>query len=89
MLKWNSHEITKAKTIQARRKFRKRWPFKQVRVSLVDEDGAEAAAVVSFACSDDSTSFGPTTLCATELQISHVLRMLKLIVNSLTNKFEN
>lgn len=69
----------KATTTQARRKFRKRWPFKQLRVSALASPAAEAVfatvELLSFVCCDASISFGPTTFCAIELQISHVLKM--------------
>lgn len=72
--------MTKVNTIQARRKFRNRWPFKQVRDSE-DTDSAGAAfvakAFTSFVCCADSMSFGPTTLCAIELHISQVLHLWK------------
>lgn len=48
--------MTKANTIQARRKFKKRWPFKHVRVSAAEgvgaDDGVEfaAAALPSLDC---------------------------------------
>lgn len=80
MLKWKNHDTTNAKTIHASRKFRRWWPFKQVRVSVVDDTGAEVAlaavALVSLVCGADSISFEPTTLHAIELQISQVLRMM-------------
>ena len=69
--------MTNANTIQAKRKFKNRWPFKQVRASEAADIGADAALVAtaldSFVCCADSTSFGPMTLRARELQISQVL----------------
>lgn len=92
--------MTNANTIQAKRKFKNRWPFKQVRVSEVaDDTGADAAFVAnaldSFVCCADSTSFGPTTLRAIEQHISQVLskqlQMFKKsqnITSSITNSIK-
>lgn len=62
-LKWKSHDITNAKTMQASKKLRKRWPCQNLRGS-VEGAGVEsvAAAVVallpSLTCSVES-SFVP------------------------------
>nr|GMC97605.1 hypothetical protein BHM03_00053129 [Ipomoea batatas] len=80
-LKWKSHEMTNANTMQAKRKFKNFCPLQQLRASEVEAEEAVPVAAfvlpapfVSFACSsDDSVSFGPTTLRAIELQISQVL----------------
>lgn len=76
-LKWKSHDTTNANTIQARRKFRKRWPCQKLRDSEAEVD-AEIAAIVdalfdSFVCSASSISLAPATFCAIDWQISHVL----------------
>lgn len=78
-LKWKSQEITNAKTIQASKKLRKRWPCQKFRVS-VGATGAAAVAVsaaaafVSFHCSINSASFTPTTFLAIDPHISQVLQ---------------
>lgn len=78
MLKWKSQDMTKANTIQARRKFKKRWPVKQLRVSVAEgagtEDAADATRLPSLATCAASMSLGPRTFRATELQISQVLQ---------------
>lgn len=81
--------MTKAKTIQARRKFKKRCPFKQVRVSGAEEDVLDAATLLSLACCcccccPGSISLGPTTLLAIELQISQVLQFNSSISNTIS-----
>lgn len=80
MLKWKSQEMTKANTIQAKRKFKNRWPFKQVRLSEEEDTCAGAALVaksfISLVCCADSMSVGPTTLRAIELHISQVLEKI-------------
>lgn len=74
-LKWKSQEMTKAKTIQARRKFRNLWPCQKFRIS-VGRAGAAAVAtsVVSFHCSINSASFAPETFRATDPHISQILQ---------------
>ncbi len=78
-LKWKSQDMTKAKTIQASRKFRNRWPCQKFRVSAGCTGAAAAAAAAasfaSFHCSINSVSFAPATLCATDPQISQVLQL--------------
>lgn len=76
-LKWKSQEMTKAKTIQANKKFRNLWPCQKFRVSA-GWTGAAAGVVVavsfdSFHCSITSTSLTPETLTAVDPQISQVL----------------
>lgn len=71
-LKWKSHEMTKAKTMHARRKLRNRCPCQNLLVSVGNVCPA-AAVVDSFDCSVNSGSPKTTTLHATELQISQVL----------------
>lgn len=79
--------MTKANTMQASRKFRKRWPCQKLRVSAPDtvvETAAGAGAVavavtvalllVSFECSVNSISLALKTFRAVELQISQVLK---------------
>lgn len=74
--------MTKANTMQAKRKFRNQCPFRQFRVSeaLDDVGTAETAFVakslVTFVCCTGSTSFGPTRLRTIELQISHTLKAI-------------
>ena len=79
-LKWKSHDTTKANTIQARRKFRKRWPCQKLRDSVDDIDAETAAVAEALLASDDcsvnSTSLAPTTLRAIEWQISQVLHKI-------------
>lgn len=81
-LKCKSHDITNANTIQASRKFRKRWPCQKLRISEWCADAGTAATatvlLVSFDCSVTSISFIPTTLRAMEWQISQVLIDIKL-----------
>nr|GME13546.1 conserved hypothetical protein [Ipomoea batatas] len=80
-LKWKSHEMTKAKTMQASKKLRNRWPCQKLRASA---GGVGAVSVVTAAvlpslhCSAGSASLIPTTLCATDPQISQVLQMGKI-----------
>lgn len=68
--------MTKAKTMQASRKLRKRWPCQNRRASFV---GTATGAVVellllaSFQCSMNSTSPVPITFRAVDPHISHVL----------------
>lgn len=78
--------MTKANTIQASRKFMKRWPCQKLRDSAPDTvvDTAAGAGVatvalllVSVECSVNSISFAPKTLRAVELQISQVLKINK------------
>ena len=74
-LKWNSHEITNAKTIEASKKLRNRCPCQKLRVSgatvgAVVRDGVEP--FVSLHWSTGSAS-GPATFRAIDPQISHVL----------------
>lgn len=81
MLKWNSQEITNAKTIHASRKFRNRWPCQKFRASAWFTGAAVAGGVVSvdsFHCSVISTSFAPTTLQAVDPQISQVLHIVHI-----------
>ncbi|MFS7958067.1 hypothetical protein Hanom_Chr07g00673841 [Helianthus anomalus] len=72
--------MTKAKTIQASKKLRNRWPCQKLRLSdvaVVVPPGAAAddmASLASFHCSISSPSCTPATLCAIDPQISHVLR---------------
>lgn len=78
MLKWNSQDITKAKTIQASRKFRNRWPCQKFRVSAWWIGTVDAVGVASFDsvhCSIGSASFAPATLLAVVPQISQVLHL--------------
>lgn len=77
-LKWKSQDKTNANTMQASKKFRKRWPCQKLCVS-VTVAGAKTvtgavALLVSFECCVNSMSFDPKTLRATELQISQVLK---------------
>lgn len=76
-LKWKSHDKTNAKTMQASRKFRNRWPCQKLRDSDTGTCAktvvAAVALFVSFECSVDSMSFDAKTLCATEWHISQVL----------------
>lgn len=69
-LKWNSHDITKANTIQARRKFRNRWPRQKLWLSDEGIDAATAAVedalLDSVDCSVNSTSCGPRMFRAME-----------------------
>ena len=76
-LKWKSHEMTKANTIQASRKFRNRCPCQQFWVSAGCTGAGATAATASFDsfhCSN-SASFTPATLRATDPQISQVLQL--------------
>lgn len=78
-LKWNSQEITKAKTIQASKKLRNRWPCQKFRVSVAVvvppwAVAVDMASLASFHCSISSASFAPATFVAIDPQISHVLR---------------
>ena len=76
-LKWKSHEMTKANTIQASRKFRNRCPCQQFWVSAGCTGAGASAATASFDsfhCSN-SASFTPATLRATDPQISQVLQL--------------
>ena len=81
-LKWKSHDKTNANTMQASRKFRKRWPCQKLRVSATVAGAktvtAAVALLVSFECTVDSMSFDPKTLRATELQISQVLKQNRI-----------
>lgn len=79
--------MTKAKTIQARRKFKKRWPCQKLRISVGGAAAAAAAEVllVSFHWSMNSVSFTPTTLRAVDPQISQVL---KIIIIKIINKHD-
>lgn len=67
-LKWKSHDTTNANTIQARRKFRKRWPCQKLRDSDVGIDAtaeiAEALLDSLAFCSANSISLAPATLRA-------------------------
>nr|GMD43401.1 hypothetical protein Iba_chr10cCG4940 [Ipomoea batatas] len=47
MLKWKSQEMTKANTIQAKRKFRNQCPFRQFRVSGAEDVGTANTAFVA------------------------------------------
>lgn len=71
-LKWKSHEMTKAKTMHARRKLRNRCPCQNLLVSFGNACPA-AVEFDSFDCSTNSGSPNTTTLHAVELQISQVL----------------
>lgn len=75
MLKWKSQEITKAKTIQARRKFRNLWPCQKFRISGGRTVAVAAATSdVSFHCSINSASLAPETFRATDPHISQILQ---------------
>nr|GMC88705.1 conserved hypothetical protein [Ipomoea batatas] len=86
MLKWKSQEMTKANTIQAKRKFRNQCPFRQFRVSGAKDVGTAntafvAKSLVSIVGCTGSTSFGPTRLRTIELQISHTLKAITISEN--------
>lgn len=77
MLKWKSHDMTNANTMQASRKLRKRWPCQMLRVSpwpiAAEIEDVALALFTSFESSAVSISVAPATLRAIELQISQVL----------------
>ena len=91
-LKWKSHDITNANTMQASRKFRKRCPCHMLRWSPWGVEAETAAIAVallaSLDCSIDSISVAPATLRATEWQISHILKktLSRLIKKNLPSK---
>lgn len=75
--------------MQASRKFAKRPSKQPLWVSEFDSPASGVGVLVLFAaaalllcdCCPDSTSFGPfgpTTFCAIELQISQVLKMIRI-----------
>lgn len=78
-LKWKSHDMTNANTMQASSKFKKRWPCQKFRVSEGNvgvagmADGAGGMSISLVGCSADSTSLTPAMFRAMELQISQVL----------------
>lgn len=93
-LKWKSQDITKAKTIQASRKFKKRWPCQKFRVSAGGEGPVGGTTEVSFAslhCSVIPTSTAPATLCAIDPQISQVLLIVRVkkVVKSIKKIVDN
>ncbi|KAK8542239.1 hypothetical protein V6N13_137186 [Hibiscus sabdariffa] len=76
ILKWKSQEITKAKTIQASRKFRNRCPCQKFLDSaprIATGAAADAESFESFHCSVISVSLGPVTFRAVDPQISQIL----------------
>lgn len=85
-LKWNSQDNTNANSMQASRKFAKRPSKQPLWVSEFDSPASGVGVLVLFAaaalllcdCCPDSTSFGTTTFCAIELQISQVLKMIRI-----------
>lgn len=84
ILKWKSHDITKAKTKHARMKFNSLWPLMHPRPPRVADDMCVGPTIIApgFISIDpwiDGVSFGPIRLLTIELQISHVLIKIKLI----------
>lgn len=71
--------MTKANTMQARRKLRKRCPCQKLWVSTggagADVMPVTVALLASVGCSVSSISFGPTMFLAVELHISQVLQI--------------
>ena len=75
--------MTKAKTMQASKKFRNLWPCQKFRASVGCGGTMTAAAVVavvpsfdSLHCSVESASQVLVTLCAIDPQISQVLQQI-------------
>lgn len=72
--------------MQASRKFAKRPSKQPLWVSEFDSPASGVGVLVLFAaaalllcdCCPDSTSLGPTTFCAIELQISQVLKIIRI-----------